>query len=471
MKHPHTTAFGATLEKLIKQHRLTISALGEQLGSTVTLRRALNETLSDNKRQEVYEGICKLQLFSPAEEAQLAEGLKISQLGLPRYMYLRTLEHLIEEPPAPVPCAYRLANGQLLTEWLHQFDSHTELSILCVNSLFDSLLSTFRSLLDNPARRIDIQHFVAPALPDKSLSDYLRHAGDLIFDTRYQIFIPGDNFINASHLPVNGNLLIVQVRNRGTIQEIFFTLIDEQQAQPFGEDCTGTYEYYRNLLHYPLNARALRVQPQRPSDYTSVCLDFLGYELNRKTVILTPDLTLTLLPPSMIRKAFADHSPKLSDASLDRLESFHSKRYQYVNCTHKSRFLIASKAGIEHFLQTGMLSDQNQAMRTLTTQERLATLDTILYHTSTNGKLIFKLLKDDVKHIPYQIRCHDKLGVTVINPSPAHDKQLPYVTLMSAALADEMNDFLHTCLLENQCLSSDESLQILKQIKSKYQHC
>lgn len=469
MDYPHTVAFGATLEKLIKKHRLTISALGEQLGSTVTLRRALSETLSDNKRQEVYEGLCQLQLFSPEEEKLLAEGLEISRLGLPRYLYLRSLDRLIDVPPEPVSCAYQLANGQRLADYLQQLDSRMEISILCVNSLFEPLLSTFRSLLNNPARNITIEHFVAPSLPDKSLSEYLRHAGDLIFDTRYQIWIPGDPFVHASHLPVNGNLLIVRTKSRNAVQEVYFTLLDNEQAVPFALDCTGVYEYYHNLLHYPLNARALRAQPHRPSDYASVCLDFLGYELNRKTVILTPDLTLTLLPPAMIRTAFADNDPKLSDALLDRLESFHSKRYQYVNCTHKSRILIASKAGIERFLQTGILSDRNQCMRVLHPKERLAMLETILYHTSTNNKLVFNLLKDDARHIPYHIRCHDKLGVTLINPSPVHDKQLPYVTLMSASLAAEMNDYLHSCFLEKNCYTGDESLRILQQLKNKYQ--
>ena len=466
MSRYHTLPFGETLKILMQQHHLTPSALGALLGEPASLRRALNENLSDAKRSEIFTAICKLAIFSAPEEEQLRKALSISKLGLERHLYLRSLDDWLQITSGT------LQNPSGVTaSFLDTFDNGWELSILCVNCLFDSVMAAFRKLLQDPRRNVHIRHYFAPGKPDRSISEYLRYAQNLVFDTRYRAFTPGRHFAGSANQPVDGNLLIIKAENGQQYQELFYVVINEQDLRPFpAPEMAGVYDYYKELLDIPLAAVPLLHHPEEPLDYSSTCLEFLSYELNRKTYIFSPDMTMGVLPPAILEKAINHRQPlKLTDpVAHARLLSLHARRYEYSNDTHKERCLISSADGIRRFLSDGQLADHSGMLRPLEPEERIALLDTVLHYVANNPKLSIHLLKDHSRQPVYQIRCQHQLSVTLHKPSQVHWQEKPYVTLSSPAFADEMMDYLNHTILAKCCHDAKESLQMVGELRDTY---
>lgn len=462
----HSLPFGETLKMLMQQHHLTPSALGALLGEAASLRRALNENLSAAKRSEIFHSICKLSIFSAAEEDTLRKALVISELGLERHLYLKSLDDWL-----------RITSGTLqnpsgiTASFLDDFDSEWELSILCVNCLFDSVMATLRKLLQDPRRNVNIRHYVAICPPDRSISEYLRYAQNLIFDARYKAFTPGENYVGSANLPVDGNLILAKATKGSQCQERFYVVINEQDLRPFPvAEMAGMYDYYRELLDMPLAATPLLHHPEEPLDYSSTCLEFLSYEMNRKTFIFSPDMTMGVLPPNILEKAINHRQPlRLSDpVAHARLLSLHARRYEYSNGTRKERCLISSCNGIRRFLSDGRLTDHSGMLRPFLPQERITLLDTILHHVANNAKLSVYLLKDNSRQPVYQIRCQHQLSVTLHKPSQTHWQEKPYVTLNSLAFADEMMDYLNHTIIAECCHDAKESLHMIGELRDAY---
>ena len=466
MSRYHTLPFGETLKLLMQQHHLTPSALGALLGESASLRRALNENLSDAKRKEIFNAICRLSIFSAPQEEMLRKALSISELGLERHLYLRSLDEW-----------QRITSGTLLNpsgvtaSFLDGFDSNWELSILCVNCLFDSVMAAFRKLLQDPKRNVHIRHYFAPGSPDRSISEYLRYAQNLIFDTRYKTFTPGVNYAGSANQPIDGNLLIIKAENDKQYQELFYVVINEQDLRPFPiPEMAGVYDYYKELLDIPLAAVPLLHHPEEPLDYSSTCLEFLSYELNRKTYIFSPDMTMGVLPPTILEKAINHRQPiKLREpVAHARLLSLHARRYEYSNDTHKDRSLISSLSGIRRFLSDGQLADHSGMLRPLLPEERITLLDTVLHYVANNPKLSVHLLKDDTRRPAYQIRCQHQLSVTLHKPALSHWQEKPYVTLCSQAFADQMMDYLNHTIVAECCHDATESLRMVGELRDAY---
>ncbi|MBE5802715.1 MAG: hypothetical protein E7319_10585 [Clostridiales bacterium] len=466
--------FGDTLTRLMKKYQLTASALGAQLGCKAALRRALNEDISDAKRRELYRAICALHLFSPEEETELKGSICVSKLGLSRYLYLTALNQLLYSGSCASQDTYWLDSGVTLSDFLTGISPEAEISIICINCVFPAILDAFHALLKDPTRRAEIRHYIAAAEPDRSISQYLLYTKELIFDERYIPFIPGKIFDNTAHLPIDGNMLIIRSRSGEHEQEYFFIIKTGNSLYQFlGGNCKGTYHFYRTLLDSPDSSVPLRTGARPPVDYSNTCLDLLGYELNRKTLVLSPDLSMALVPPSIVRSSIAEGGSGNSHTArllLDRMESLHAKRYDYTQLSRKERALLFAPDCLKRFLHTGRLIDHCAEMRAFTPSERLLIINAMLTHLEQNPNLSIHLFKMHPKQLQLQVRCHEKLGVTLYRDSSDNPHLLPYVTLQSETLANEMADYL-LYSRTTHCMSREESIDWLKRVRDEYAKC
>lgn len=464
MKCSAASTFGATLKMLLEKNRITPSALGRMIGDTTSVRRAISEALSDRMRQKVYEAICAKAVFSSGELELLRESLDVSRLGKAKYCSFTALESWMNSA-AERCCPLQPSE---LTAAIDAFDPEAELDILCINCLFEPVMALFRKMLQNPDRMLHIRHYLTPAPPYSTLSAYLAVARKLIFDLRYQVLFPHGYDPVVPPLPFYGNMVILRGTSGGEAHEAIFTLVSGSGIYPFpGQDVLGAYDYFNRIMEQTLNCHPLIARPSDPHDFNSTCLEFLSYEMNRKTTVFSPGLRIAVMPPAVFKAAIKPDAGLTGDR-LCRMISQHTKRFQYSNSTRKPRVLITSVQGLQCFLKTGRTQDHPSILRTLEPEERLALLDVILRHCANNQKLTFRLLNGDAATPPCQFCCHHQLAVTFHHAGTPHRMTAPYATLMSGQFADELNDYLSEVVMENHCLPIAESLSRLKQLRDEY---
>ena len=102
---PHYKNFAQCVEQLLKEHHLTVSRFGAQIGARSELRRALSNDLSSARRASLCEKLCLNGPFTLEECEKLRESLEISRIGLERYASRRSIDRLVsiqtDEPAEP----------------------------------------------------------------------------------------------------------------------------------------------------------------------------------------------------------------------------------------------------------------------------------------------------------------------------------------------------------------------------------
>ena len=101
---PHYKNFAQCVGQLLKEHQLTASALGAQIGARSDLRRALHNSLSSARRASLCEIICLSGRFSDEECKELRESLEVSNIGMERYASRRSIDRLLSsaQPDEPL---------------------------------------------------------------------------------------------------------------------------------------------------------------------------------------------------------------------------------------------------------------------------------------------------------------------------------------------------------------------------------
>lgn len=465
MKQPAASTFGAALKTLLEKNRITPSSLGRMIGDTTSVRRAINETLSDRMRQKVFESICSRAVFSGSELELLRESLAVSRLGMAKYCSFAALESWVQSDTER--CCGHLQPNEL-SSLMEQFDPEAELSILCVNCLFEPVMAQFRKILHNPDRAVHIRHYLTPSPANGSISAYLAVARKLIFDLRYQALIPHNDGAVTQPLPIYGNTIILRGTVNGKPHENVLTVVSDREFFPFpGQNLLGAYKHFNSIMEHTLTCQPLIIRPSDPHDFSSTCLEFLGYEMSRKTTVFSPGLRIAMIPPAVFKAAVKPEAG-LSGDRLCRMVAQHTKRFQYSNSNRKPRVMITSAQGIQQFLKTGRTQDHPSVLRMLEPEERLALLDVILRYAANNQKLSFRMLKSDAATPPCQLCCHHQLAVTFHHAGTPHRMAAPYATLMSGRFAGEMSDYLSEIVMETSCMPACESLNRLKQLRDEY---
>ncbi len=468
MKHPTASTFGATLKMLLEKKHIAPGALGRIIGDTNSVRRAISEMLSARMRQKVFDAICSHSVFSDDELQLLSASLEVSRLGKAKFLYFSALDAWMHSPGCTAERTCPLSRSNEIAVALDSFDQKEELAILCVNSMYKPVMEQFRRLLQNPDRPVSIRHYLTPIPPEGSISGYLSLARELIFDLRYHALIPQSYEDAAPPLPLYGNLLVLRGTVQGNPHEMIFTVVSGEEFFPFpGRDLLGAYDYFHHIMEHTLASRPLLARPTESMDFSSTCLEFLGYEMSRKTIVLSPGLRNVVMPPAVFKAAVRSDAALTSDR-LNRTISQHTKRFQYSNSTRKPRVLITSVSGLQQFLKTGRTQDHPSVLRTLEPEERLSLLDVILRHSANNQKLSFRLLKTGAPQPPCQLCCHNQLAVTFHYAGQPHRTTAPYATILSESFANEMSEYLTEVVMESSCLPHGESLARLKQLRDEY---
>ena len=224
---PHYKNFAQCVGQLLKEHQLTASALGAQIGARSDLRRALHNSLSSARRASLCERICLSGRFSDEECKELRESLEVSNIGMERYASRRSIDRLLSsaQPDEPLETC-RISGGPMIQRRLAPLIDADEINILCVNCIYPSVVHALQPLFADKGRKIRMHHYIQPDVGGLNAAEFVACMSPILFDTRYSPYQLASWTETGQYPSVNGNLLLLSSRFGSQTEELFFIVRD-----------------------------------------------------------------------------------------------------------------------------------------------------------------------------------------------------------------------------------------------------
>lgn len=467
--------FSQRLDQLLKDHRLTASALGARIGARTDLRRALAGELSEAKRSDLYARLCESGLFSGEECEDLRLSLEVSRVGLSEYTSRRSIDLLLSEPQAAEHEVCLLSGGPPLQRRLEPLLSADEISILCFNTIYPSLISALQPFFADPDRRLHMRHYLQPDVHGLNAAEFIACVSPVLFDRRYSPYLFPSWTLTGQQPALNGSMLILSARFGHHVQEQFYIISSATTAYELpNASAAGIYPFFCRIID-DLSSKPIPLMAfeQTRSDYASFIMSCLSRELNRATFSYGSDLSLLQVPTAIAAEALRDSvflAPGTAEQLIRRVGPLHEQRFQNFYTKKKPTVITLSLEGCRHFLETGKSRDHFIGLRPFLPSERLRIFSTMLSFAGQNAAFSPMLLKADYRS-RYLSVAFDRLGVAIseydtdYNLNAGYD----YVLITYPDFTRQYTSFFHETVLKERCHSRQESLRLLHELYAGYE--
>lgn len=473
---PHYKNFAQCVGQLLKEHQLTASALGAQIGARSDLRRALHNSLSSARRASLCERICLSGPFSDEECKELRESLEVSNIGMERYASRRSIDRLLSsaQPDEPLETC-RISGSPMIQRRLAPLIDADEINILCVNCIYPSVVHALQPLFADKGRKIRMHHYIQPDVGGLNAAEFVACMSPILFDTRYSPYQLASWTETGQYPSVNGNLLLLSSRFGSQTEEQFYIIRDGRSAYELSNaDSVGICAFFNRIIaELPFRPTPLKVFEQTPMDYSSLVLSCLSRELNRTVFCYGTDISFAQVPTDVAVAAFRDKalfSPETADSLVKQIVPLHERRFQNLYTKKKPYIGTLSIDGCRRFLESGVSRDQFAGIRPFFPKERLLIFSTMLKYAEENRSYSPILLKDEAFLGKYLTVCYDRLGVAITEYDTDYDLDAgyDYVFLSYPAFTRQYTDYFKTIVLKERCYSRDESLRQLHELYQAY---
>jgi len=463
--------YAQCLNRLIQQHGYSQQHLCTVWGCLrADLRRVLAETATEKKRNQLHQSILNSGLFSDEECSHLQHALQVSQIGLENYHFCCSLEKILSGQFQYTGPQIKINDHLTLEHRLAFLEAAEYIDIICVNCCFPSLAHALLPLFSDQNRSIRMRHFIHADERSHLAASYLSSFFPLLFDNRY---LPYGMDLDASadiH-PLGGNLLVVQAKLGFHLHQFFFGVrnseIVYEMANANAADSFGFVEMLLGTLSpapFPL-----KVSSDHHGDFSSLCMSFLSYELNRATYSISNTISFHQIPTAIALAAL--HGKEvLGEKQLQELTKraaiIHEQRYHNQYYKKKYAYRIMTIAGCRSFLRTGKISDHFFAFRAFTPEERKLIFADVIRHAKENAYFVPLLVKDPERSIRYNLVACDKLGVVVDASDTDYNLANGYHTVLLTFPEFTrlyMEHYLG-CVTSQKCYSREESLRMLEEM-------
>lgn len=230
-------------------------------------------------------------------------------------------------------------------------------------------------------------------------------------------------------------------------------------------------------IHSMLERMKCQAQPLRNpdvlgprGDYTSFLRSCADAERDRVVCRIKPDFGFEQVPVDIWRQAFLD-GPAMAAGNVGDLEELTGiclARQQNAFTKPKHQYHVFKRQAVWKFLQTGRLSDQFWAFRTLTMAERLRTLETILELAETNPYFHLYFLRDDTQFRNDEILLLDGLALCIIKPGTDYDLNAGHseAIITQPEVIQTHRDFFMNSVLTYHVLPNRETLALMQDMIS-----
>lgn len=472
---PHYKTFAQCVEQLMKDHQLTATILGAQTGSRTELRRALSNDLSSARRASLCDKICRLGIFSSAECVQLRESLEVSRIGMERYASRQSIDRLVSMHPEEPSEACYISGGPLIQHRLAPLLNADEIEILCINTIYSSVISALRPFFADKTRRVRRHHYIQPDIGGLNAAEFVACISSILFDGRYSPYLLA-SWSETGHYPsVSGNLLILNARFGNRREEQCYIISNARLAYELpNADAVGIYAFFNRIIsELPFRPTPLKMFEQNPTDYGSLIMSYLSRELNRTLFVHGTDISFAQVPTDIAVASFRDRSmfsPDITADMLKRIAPMHERRFQNLYTKKKPTVITLSLDGCRRFLETGVSRDQFAGIRPFFPIERLRTFSTLLAFAEENPGFCPIVLKQHSFCGKYLTVAYDRLGVAITEYDTNYDLEAgyDYVFLSYPEFTRQYIDYFKTTILKERCYSREESLRLLHELYHVY---
>lgn len=183
--------------------------------------------------------------------------------------------------------------------------------------------------------------------------------------------------------------------------------------------------------------------------YLRYCCDL---EKDRAVYRIKPDFGMEQVPADIWVRALRE-GPLAENASvlgeIDELADLVKQRQSNAFAKKQAQHHVFKQRAVWKFVRTGRLSDQFWGFRTLTMQERLLTLRTMLHQHMENPYYKLHFLKDEDSMRDEEIICYEGVGLSIIKAGTDYNLESSHSEFMVTQpefLRMFRNFFLHSIL-------------------------
>ena len=468
---PHYKNFAQCLDQLLKEHRLTASALGAQIGARSDLRRALSNDLSSARCASLCERLCFNGPFSAEECEELRESLEVSRVGIERYASRKSIDHLlsIQQDEAHEMCC--ISGGPLIQRRLASLLDADEVKILCINCIYSSVIYALQPFFADHGRHVSMHHYIQPDIGGLNAAEFVACIAPILFDVRYSPYLLASWSDTGLYPSVNGNLLLLSARFGKRTEEQLYVVSDARSAYELpNADSVGFFAFYSRIIaELPFRPTPLKMFEQTPADYSSLLMSCLSRELNRSTFVYGTDISFMQVPTDIAIAAFEDKAlfpSEIASSMIKQLPPLHERRFQNLYTKKKPCIMTLSLEGCRRFLESGKSRDHFAGIRPFRPKERLLTFAIMLKYADTNRYYSPVVLKEHGFLGKYLTVGYDRLGVALTEYDTNYDllAGYNYVFLSYPEFTSQYTDYFKTTVRKELCDSREESLRLLHEL-------
>lgn len=469
--------FSQRLNRLLHEHGYTLQHLCSALGCRrADLKRVLSEEATEKKRNQLYQAILGSDLFSKEECSQLQHALQISRIGLDNYRFCCALEKILSGQFHYTGPELKTTDHFTLKHRLAALQMAEHIDIICINSCFPSLVDALLPLFADANRSICMRHLIHADERSRMADGYLSSFFPLLFDNRYLPY--GMDLDTSADLhPLGGNLMVIRARLGSHLRQFFFAAISNDAiCEMTNASAVDSFGFLETLVHALSPAPfALKETSNHHGDFSSLCMSFLSYELNRATYSISNTISFQQIPTAIALAALHDKAA-LDQKQLQEITEhaafIHEQRYQNQYAKKKAAYRIMTIAGCRSFLETGKISDHFFAFRAFTPEERKLIFADVIQHAKENACYVPLLIKDPERHVSYNLVACEKLGV-VVDPADTDYNLIKGYQTVLLTFPEFTRMYLEHylgCVISEKCHSREESLRMLEEMYEQFLH-
>lgn len=467
--------FSQCLDQLMNRHGWSQADLCLAIGCRrADLKRVLSGEATEGKRRLLHQALQSSDILSTEERRQLDDAFRVSQMGVDRYKFCCSIEKILSGQFKHTGPEITVNDGTTLKQRLAALAEADALDIICLNSCYPALVDALLPLFKDSKRSIRLRHFIHADARTNIAASYIASFFPLLFDSRYQPY-GIDLDAHADTHPVGGNFITFQAHFANHRRQFFFGVISNESIfEMVNADVCNQFGFVEMLVDsLSPSPFSLKESSGHNGDFSSLCLNFLSYELNRATYSISNDISFHQIPTQIALAALHDQAA-FEEKQLQQLSTraagIHEQRYQNQYNKKKVAYRIMTLQGCRSFLKTGRTTDHFFAFRAFTPEERKAIFADVIRHAKENAFFIPLLVRDPNRRYCYNLVGCDKLGVVLDATDTDYDLTKGYQTVLLTfpEFTRQYMEYYLGSAASERCYSRQESLELLEKLYQEF---
>ncbi len=448
------------------QRRLSLSQMSQKLGykSRTSLVRLMDAHV---RAASVSDFVARMRRhfdLSDAEKAALSRAVEIKLYGEASYMADRALWSILrQEQPENKSSEIRVVDavsGEPV-DLTRYFRDARKLDVTILNAEDAPVMGWVQRILQRPEARV--RQYLRGSMDLTEMLNMLRTVSSALTDAGYHIYLRDPE--STSGIPRRGSLVICDYLQDGNPREALICFQSQNRATILGRDSNGVFQ---RLVapdldsYHPLKDDGNR-QHQAKADYVAYLAHCTQQERGREVLCIKSVPRYDTIPPEVFGDSLMEVIPpqvRQAGVALQR------ERVDNLRTCRRDIYTVHRLSEMRRLAETGRMPDHFWGMRTLTQAELAAWFRLLLELHRVNPAFHLLFLRDEGLVAPMEFTWVGGLGLILMPQSSSYDFGGNHVETLiyHEEMMSAYHDFYMTEIVQNSCLSEEESLALLEEL-------